>query len=311
MNLYEKFIAIEKFKHYFDCVEPFDLNRVMVAVPTIRHRNEMTINRFNFFPNRFIFIEQNELELYKPEIDSGWTPIIRTAFGLPETRNQILQYFRESKFEFLLMPDDEIHYRKVTVQDDSFNSVEVKEPEELMELFKLELARMERDHIDVLTIPNTQYLTARIIDTLMNDKSAVDYSFIIYTKRALSNNYWYITTPCVTEDLFMAKLLLADPTLKCRYTILIRRDIQQNSLGQSTYDDTDGHKAWQDRTNDILEQLSAKGFSVDLMNLLWTPEHRPIIRYPLNYKRRKKYILEEPKWRRFLVPKFEDLRRCP
>lgn len=291
----------DKFKLFFDGVTPMDLNRVMVGVPTIKHRAEMTINRFDFFPNRFIFIEPDELELYKPEIDSGWTPIIRTAFGLPETRNQILQFFKESNFDYLLMPDDEVKYKKVLVKDDIFQTVEVKEPEELSKLFKLELARMEKDHIDVLTIPNAQFLSARIEDTIMRDKSAVDYSFIVYTKRALcSNNYWYETAPETCEDLFMAKLLLADPFLKCRWSVLMRREVQHSALGTSTYGDADGHKAWQDRTNSILEQLSAKGFTSELMNQLWSSEHRPINYYLTNYRRRKTYIQSEPNWKNFI-----------
>ena len=302
MNSYEKNTVIEKFEHYFDGVAPFDLGRVMVAVPTIQHRDTLSIDKLNFFPNRFIFIEESELELYKPEIDSGWIPIIRTAHSLPETRNQILQHFRNSNYEYLIMADDELQYRKVVVNNDTFQTVEVKEPEEM---FKLELARMERDHIDVLTVPNTQYLTARIIDTILSDKSAVDYSFIVYTRRALlRNNYWYETFPETCEDQFMGKLLLSDPNLKCRYAIILRRDTQQNSNGSSTYGDTDGHKAWQDKTNDILEQLSAKGFTADLMNLLWKPEYRPTERYPLNYKRHKTYIQEKQeisKWKRFLM----------
>ena len=301
MNSYEKNTVIEKFEHYFDGVAPFDLGRVMVAVPTIRHRAEMTINRLNCFPNRFIFIEQSELELYKPEIDSGWNPVIRTAFNLNETRNQILQRFRDSKFEFLLMPDDEIRYRKVFVQNDTFQSAEVNE---LEEPFKLELARMERDNIDVLTIPSSQYLTARVTDTVIFDKPAIDYSFILLTKRAIvSNNYWYTTASRTCEDLIMAKLLLADPTLKCRLSVLLRRDAQLNNKGTNTYGDKSILVSWMDRTIDLLGQLSARGFIPELMDKLWSPEHRPIKHYPLNYKRHKTYFQEKQdisKWKGFL-----------
>lgn len=299
MNSYEKSTVIEKFNHYFDGAERVDFSRVMVAIPTIHHRDTMTISKLNFFPNRFIFIEETEKDLYAPEVESGWTPVIRTKHDLPNTRNQILQYFKDSSFDYLVMLDDELDYRTVVVNNDAFQTVSTQEPESL---FALELARMQRDSIDVLTAPNTQYLTARVTDTVMEDKPGIDYSFIIYNRNIFKNNYWYITAPNTCEDLFMAKLLLADPNLKCRYTIVLRRDTQQNSEGTSTYGDTDGHKAWQDNTNDILEELSTRGFSADLMNLLWEPEHRPMERYPLNYKRRKKYIQESaPKWGKFLM----------
>lgn len=287
----------EKFEHYFDKMLPMDLNRVMLAIPTIHHRNTLSIDKLSFFPNRFIFIEQSELELYKSEIDNGWTPVIRTAQGLPETRNQILQHFRKSKFDYLIMADDDLCYLKVTVTDGKFRAIRT---DNLEDLFKLELARMERDSIDVLTVPNPQFLTGRITDSVMNDKKAVDYNCIIYNKKALSNNYWYETAPGTCEDQFMAKLLLADPMLRCRWSIILRRETRKND-GTSIFNDNDGHLAWQDKTNDLLEQLSARGFTEDLMNLLWTPEQRPIVRYPLNYKRRKKYIQEKPKWKRFLM----------
>lgn len=288
-------IAVEKFKHYFDDVKPINLNRVMVAVPTIKHRDNISIDKFNLFPNRFIFIEQTELGLYKQEISDGWTPVVRTAFGLPETRNQILQQFRNSKFDYLIMPDDELQYRKVVVSNDTFKTVAVETRDELLELFMLELARMERDNIDVLTITNTRFLKEKVVNTL-RDKSGFDYSFVIYTKRALSNNYWYETASKTCEDLFMAKLLLADPTLKCRHSLILKRIAQKPMAGSTS---TTGSLSDLDRTNEFLEQLSAKGFTADIMNLLWTPEHCPIKHYPLKYKRKKTYAFQEPNWSKF------------
>lgn len=278
-------IVIEKFEHFFDGLTPIDLNRVMVAVPSIMHRSIMTIYLYNFFPNRYIFGEAPEQELYKPEIADGWQWVNQeNPRNIGKIRNQILKQFRESDYDYLLMPDDDLEYREVFVNENEFHTRIRTCPEDLL---KLELARMERDSIDVLTIPNTQFLTARITNTIMNNKSDIDYSFIIYTKNALRNNYWYENVPNVNEDYFMAKLLLADPTLKCSFSVLLRRDNFVKSHAVSTLGPAKENLFWVDRTQDLLEMLSKCGYTEDLMNLLWSPEQRPIIRYPLSHKRCK------------------------
>lgn len=281
----DKFV-LEKFEHLFDGLTPIDLKRVMVAVPSIMHRSIMTIGFYNFFPNRYIFGEETEQELYKPEIADGWQWVKQeNPRNIGKIRNQILKHFRESDCGYLLMPDDDLEFREVFVQNDEFHT---RTRTYIEDLLKLELARMERDSIDVLTIPNTQFLTARIINTIMNDNPEFDYSFVIYTKNALMrNNYWYENVPNVNEDYFMGKLLKADPTLKCRFAVLLRRDNFSKSHTESTLGPAEGNLFWVDRTQDLLEMLSKGGYTEDLMNLLWLPEQRPIIRYPLNHKRYK------------------------
>lgn len=297
MSSYEKSIVQERFSHYFDELPELNLADFMVAVPTIKHREGMTLSQLNFFPFRYIFIDSSEAFLYEKEISDGWRPIFRTKPGLADTRNQILQYFKDSDCKYLIMVDDDLKYRKTIIKDDVFQTVEVSDPESI---WLQELGRVVRDNIDVLSIINTQYLTAKVTESVMEDKPAVDYSGIVYSRAIFDNNYWYETKPETCEDQFMAKLLLVDPYLKCRPTIIMKRETQQNSKGTSTFGDTDGHKSWQDNTNDILEYLTLNGFTAEMMNQLWTPEHRPVRRYPLGYKRHKKYIQETPKWDKFL-----------
>jgi hypothetical protein len=276
----------EKFEHFFDGLTPIDLKRVMVAIPSIMHRSIMTIDLYNFFPNRYIFGEEAEQELYKPEIADGWQWVKQeNPRNIGKIRNQILKQFRKSDYDYLLMPDDDLEFREVFIQN---NEIHTRPRTFIEDLLKLELARMERDKIDVLTIPNSQYLTARIANTIMNDKSEFDYSFVIYTKNALMrNNYWYENVPNVNEDYFMGKLLKADPTLKCRFAVLLRRNNFTKSHAVSTLGPAKENLFWTDRTQDLLEMLSKGGYTEDLMNLLWLPEQRPIIHYPLNHKRQK------------------------
>lgn len=286
----------------------FDISRVLIAVPSIKHRHEMTISVFNGFPNRIIFGEAEEREIYDDYISAGWTFIDQQyPKHIGRIRNQILEYFKaHPEFDYCFIVDDEVIWRRVITDNDSFFTVKTMDiHNELVN----EFARMVEEKIDVLTVPNSQFLSSTMGKALTG-KPAVDYCAIAFSRRVVDMNYWYIdftghsSDLKICEDKVMARMLLANDNIKCSSSIFLRRECQAENKGNSTFGDMDNHRAAMSGADDVLERMSQTGLTQELKESLWTKEHFPTERIVIKFKRRKNYLAEtndeQQKWNKFI-----------
>lgn len=284
-----------------------DLDKILIACPSIRHRNEMTINGFNRFPNKVIFGEAQEQSLYSDYIDAGWKWVEQESPRyIGKIRNQILQYFKDSDFDYLLIIDDEVIYRQVMI--DANGNFCTKATDDIFKEWCAEFARMKKEELDILTVPNSQFLSGTMEKALHN-KQGIDYCAIALSRKIFKFNYWYIdhtgiaTDLKICEDKVFARMLLSNPDLHCSYSIFLRREVQAENKGNSTFGDTDNHRVAMDGANEVLSKIKNNGYTKELMESLWKKEHFPNVFYPITFNSTKKYISEKQeitKWKQFI-----------
>ena len=286
---------------------PPRLSKILIACPSIRHRKSMTISVFNEFPNKVIFGEEQEQALYQDYMDMGWNWVNQQNPGfIGMIRNQILQYFKDSDYEYLLMIDDEVSWRRVFLNE--ANEFNTKETNDVFAEWCCEFVRMDKERIDVLTVPNTQYLSANMSKALNNERG-VDYCAIAMNKHIFDYNYWYpdYTGPAsaleLCEDKVYAKILLSNLNLLCTHTLFLRRAVESSYQKDSNFGNcAKGIDAVAGADN-VLTQLSQCGYTKQLMEKLWKKEHFPNEFFPIDFKppRRIQEKQEISKWKRFLM----------
>lgn len=86
-----------------------DETKFAVCIPTVKLRNNNTIEQYSRFKNVFLFVLDDEVSLYSEKFP--WATIVNRPKLLNETRNIIIEFCRD-KFDYFMMVDDDVVFRK-------------------------------------------------------------------------------------------------------------------------------------------------------------------------------------------------------